>query len=150
MSFKLSQRSLDRLVGVDKNLVDVVKRAIEITSVDFGVIEGLRTLERQKELVAAGASHTMKSKHLDGKAVDLVAYIGPRVSWEIALYDDIADAMQQASRELAVAVRWGGAWVVDNIATWPKSMEDAMNYYIDIRSLAGKKPFLDGPHFELV
>ena len=58
--------------------------------------------------------------------------------------------MQQASRELAVAVRWGGAWVVDNIATWPKSMEEAMNYYIDMRSLAGKKPFLDGPHFELV
>ena len=66
MSFKLSQRSLDRLVGVDKDLVDVVKRAIEITTVDFGVIEGVRTVERQKELVAAGASHTMKSKHIEG------------------------------------------------------------------------------------
>jgi len=80
MSFQLSQRSLDRLKGVDPKLVEVVKRAIEITEVDFGVTEGLRTLERQKELVAKGASHTLKSKHIGGKAVDLVAYVGPRVS----------------------------------------------------------------------
>jgi len=73
MAFKLSQRSLDRLDGVKPQLVELVKRAIEITTIDFGVIEGLRSEERQKELVAKGASKTMKSKHLDGNAVDLMA-----------------------------------------------------------------------------
>ena len=97
MSFKLSERSLDRLNGVDQNLVDVVKRAINLTEIDFGVSEGLRTLERQKELVEKGASQTLKSKHISGMAVDLVAYIGPRVSWELKVYDDIADAIRQAS-----------------------------------------------------
>ena len=83
MAFKLSQRSLDRLEGVDDALVAVVTTAIEYTKVDFGVIEGLRTIERQQELVDRGASKTMRSKHLNGLAVDLVAYIGPRVSWEL-------------------------------------------------------------------
>ena len=75
MAFKLSQRSLDRLDGVKQDLVNVVRRAIEITTIDFGVTEGLRTEERQKELVAKGASKTMKSKHLDGNAVDLMVYV---------------------------------------------------------------------------
>ena len=60
MSFKLSQRSLDRLSGVDERLVAVVKHAITVTKTDFGVIQGLRTLEMQKELVAKGASQTMR------------------------------------------------------------------------------------------
>ena len=76
MSFKLSQRSLDRLDSVDPDLIKVVKYAIGVTKVDFGVIEGVRTLEKQKELVAAGASKTMNSKHLKGLAVDLMAYAG--------------------------------------------------------------------------
>jgi len=79
MAFKLSLRSIDRLEGVDDKLIEVVTTAIKYTKVDFGVIEGLRTIERQQELVDRGASKTMKSKHLEGKAVDLVAYIGSRV-----------------------------------------------------------------------
>ena len=150
MTFKLSQRSLDRLVGVDDALVAVVTTAIEYTKVDFGVIEGLRTIERQQELVDRGASKTMKSKHLNGSAVDLVAYIGPRVSWELNLYDDIADAMKQAATELGVVVRWGGSWTTNNICEWGGTMEQAMIHYIDIRRLANKRPFIDGPHFELV
>ena len=150
MTFKLSQRSLDRLSGVDSNLVAVVKRAIEVTKVDFGVIEGFRTIERQQELVDKGVSQTMKSKHLGGEAVDLVAYIGPRVSWELNLYDDIADAMKQAATELGVAVRWGGAWTTSNICEWQGTMEQAMNNYIDMRRLQNRRPFIDGPHFELV
>lgn len=150
MTFKLSQRSLDRLAGVDSNLVAVVKRAIEITKVDFGVIEGFRTIERQQELFDKGVSQTMKSKHLGGEAVDLVAYIGPRVSWELNLYDDIADAMKQAATELGVAVRWGGAWTTSNICEWQGTMEQAMNNYIDMRRLQNRRPFIDGPHFELV
>ena len=147
--FKLSQRSLSNLEGIDPYLVGVVKRAIEITKVDFGVIEGIRTPERQRELVQRGASQTMFSKHIEGKAVDLMAYIGSRASWELNLYDDIADAMKQAAMELQVPLRWGGAWNVPDIRDWEGTMQGAMDYYIDTRRSQGRKPFIDGPHFEL-
>lgn len=150
MSFELSLRSLDRLNGVDDSLVVVVKRAIELTTVDFGVSEGLRSIERQKELVAKGASKTMNSKHIDGLAVDLVAYIDGRVSFELNLYDNIADAMAAAAREYGVTIRWGAAWHIDDIGKWEGNMEEAMNTYIDLRRSQGKRPFIDGPHFELM
>ena len=150
MSFELSLRSLDRLNGVDDSLVVVVKRAIELTTVDFGVSEGLRSIERQKELVAKGASKTMNSKHIEGLAVDLVAYIDGRVSFELNLYDNIADAMAAAAREYGVTIRWGAAWHIDDIGKWEGNMEDAMNTYIDLRRSQGKRPFIDGPHFELM
>jgi peptidoglycan L-alanyl-D-glutamate endopeptidase CwlK len=92
----------------------------------------------------------MQSKHIDGLAVDLVAYIGPRVSWELNLYDDIAEAMAQAARDLHIAIRWGGCWHIDNIAKWDGTMEEAMNAYVDLRRSQGRRPFIDGPHFELV
>ncbi len=149
MTFKLSQRSLDNLNGVDPKLVAVVKRAIELTKVDFGVIEGLRTQERQRELVDKGASQTMASKHVEGKAVDLMAYIGSRASWELNLYDDIADAVKAAAIELDVPVRWGAAWQVSDIRKWQGTMASAMNAYIDERRAQGRRPFIDGPHFEL-
>jgi peptidoglycan L-alanyl-D-glutamate endopeptidase CwlK len=149
MAFKLSKRSLDRLEGVKPELVAVVKRAIEITRVDFGVTEGKRTRQRQAELVASGASQTMKSRHITGDAVDVVAYIGSNVQWELSLYDDIADAFKAAAQELEVKIRWGGAWTVDDIAEWDGSMQDAMDSYIDTRRSQGRKPFIDGPHFEL-
>ena len=147
--FKLSQRSKDKLTGVKTELVAVVTSAIEHTTVDFGVIQGLRTLEEQKELVAKGASQTMRSKHLTGDAVDLMAYLGSRASWELNLYDDIADAMAQAAKNNNVKLGWGAAWHIDDITKWDGSMEDAMNSYIDLRRSEGKRPFIDGPHFEL-
>lgn len=150
MSFKLSQRSLDRLEGVDERLVSAVKFAINATKIDFGVIQGLRTLEMQKALVAKGASQTMKSKHLDGRAVDLMAYIGGRGSWELNLYDEIADAMKEGADMAGVAVRWGAAWHIDDIRKWKGTMEGAMNNYIDLRRSEGRRPFIDGPHFELM
>lgn len=149
MSFKLSKRSLSHLEGVDSDLVKVVHRAIEITSVDFGVIEGLRTVEEQKALVESGASKTMNSKHLTGHAVDLAAFIGPRISWELNLYDNIADAMKAAAIEHNVKIRWGAAWHIPDIRTWSGTMEDAMNSYIDLRRSQKRRPFIDGPHFEL-
>ena len=82
MSFRLSERSLSNLQGVDEQLVATVKLAILNTKIDFGVICGLRTIEEQRVLVDKGASKTMRSKHLDGNAVDLMAYIGSRGSWE--------------------------------------------------------------------
>jgi len=80
----------------------------------------------------------------------LVAYIDGRVSWELNLYDDIADAMAAAAKEYQVTIRWGGAWHIDDIGTWQGKMEDAMTTYIDLRRSQGKRPFIDGPHFELM
>lgn len=148
--YELSQRSLSRLDGVDERLVRVVCAAIKLSNVDFGVSEGLRTEERQKELVSKGASKTMKSKHLEGKAVDLIGYIGGKVSWEITTYDDIADAVKMAAKAEGVKVRWGAAWHIDDICEYEGTMEDAMNDYIDLRRSQGRRPFIDGPHFELM
>lgn len=147
--FKLSQRSLSRLVGVKPQLVKVVKSAIEITAVDFGVVQGVRTLAEQARLVQQGASQTMNSKHLTGDAVDLMAYIGARASWEINLYDDIAEAMRQAALMHGVSIRWGAAWNLKDIRTFDGPMKLAMQQYIDLRRSQGKRPFLDSPHFEL-
>ena len=108
--FKLSNKSLDRLKGVNPDLVKVVKRAIELTEVDFSVGEGLRTIDRQKELVAKGASQTMKSRHLTGHAVDLYAIVEGTVSWEWKYYTKISDAALKAAKEFGVDVEWGGNW----------------------------------------
>jgi peptidoglycan L-alanyl-D-glutamate endopeptidase CwlK len=148
--FQLSQRSLDKLDGVKPELVEIVKRAIELTTVDFGVIEGLRTEEEQKTLVEKGASQTMKSKHLTGDAVDLMAYVGGRGCWELNVYDEIADAMKTAAIELGTPIRWGAAWTVNDMRNWEGTAEEAMNAYIDIRRAEGRRPFIDAPHFELV
>ena len=149
MTYKLSQRSLDKMGGVDERLVAVVKHAITATKTDFGVIQGLRTLEMQKALVAKGASQTMKSKHLDGNAVDLMAYVGGRGSWELNLYDDLADAMKEGANAVGCKIRWGAAWHIDSIGQHEGTMEEAMNGYIDLRRSQGRRPFIDGPHFEL-
>lgn len=108
--FKLSNKSLDRLKGVHPDLVKVVKRAIELTEIDFSVGEGLRTIARQKELVAKGASQTMKSRHLTGHAVDLYAFVDGSVSWEWKYYANISESVLKAAKELGVDVEWGGNW----------------------------------------
>jgi peptidoglycan LD-endopeptidase CwlK len=149
MSFRLSDRSMSMLQGVDEQLVATVKLAIAVAKIDFGVICGLRTMEEQRVLVDKGASKTMRSKHLEGKAVDLMAYIGSRGSWELNLYDDIADAMQEAAVETGAVLRWGAAWHINDIRDWDGTMEDAMNAYVDLRRSEGKRPFIDGPHFEI-
>ena len=150
MTFKLSQRSLDRMEGVDERLVAVARAAIGHTKTDFGVICGLRTIGEQRELVKKGASKTMKSKHIEGLALDLLAYVGSRGSWELNLYDDLADAVKQGAIDVGVAVRWGAAWHIDDIRDWNGTMEEAMNAYVDLRRSQGKRPFIDGPHFELM
>lgn len=149
MTFKLSDRSMGRLEGVEPELIGIVTRAIELTKVDFGVTCGLRSKEEQRKLVESGASQTMKSKHLEGRAVDVVAYIGPRITWELNVYDDIADAFKQAADEVDVGIRWGAAWNIYDLRGWDKTMEDAMNHYVDERRSQGRRPFIDAPHFEL-
>jgi peptidoglycan L-alanyl-D-glutamate endopeptidase CwlK len=119
--YKLGPRSIARLRGVHEDLVKVVERAIEITTVDFTVLEGLRDPLRQKKLVEAGASQTLNSRHITGHAVDLGAWIDEEVRWDWPLYHKIAAAMKEAAKELDVAIVWGGDW----------------------------RTFKDGPHFEL-
>ena len=150
MSFNLSTRSLGKLEGVDDTLVEVVKEAINLTKVDFGVTFGMRTLEEQQKLYDSGRSQTMKSKHLDGRAVDLVAYFGSDISWELNVYDDICDAMAEAARRHTLAVKWGAAWSEGDIRLYTGTAEDAMNAYVDLRRSQGRRPFIDAPHFEMM
>ncbi len=119
--FTLGSRSRQRLEGVRPDLVRVVERAIGITTVDFTVLEGRRTPERQRQLVAAGASQTMNSRHLTGHAVDLGAWVNSQVRWDWPLYYRIADAMKAAAQAEDVPIEWGGDW----------------------------KTFKDGPHYQL-
>jgi peptidoglycan L-alanyl-D-glutamate endopeptidase CwlK len=119
--FKFSKRSLGNLTGVATPLQLIVSRALLYSEVDFAVIEGVRTIERQKEMVAKGSSTTMNSYHLKGKAVDLMAYKDGKPSWDFALYVKINEAMQRAATELGFKITWGGSW----------------------------KTLVDGPHFQL-
>lgn len=121
MSYRLSKRSIGRLEGVHPDLVQVVMEAIRITSVDFTVLEGLRSVDRQRELVAKGASTTMNSRHITGHAVDLGAYVDGEIRWDWPLYHKIADAVLEAAKNQSVDLEWGGHW----------------------------KSFPDGPHFQL-
>ena len=112
-NFKLSQRSLDRLKGVDANLVKVVKRAIQISQYDFMVVEGLRSKETQAEYVKKGVSKTMNSYHLTGHAVDLAPLENGAIDWnnKKGQFDAVAKAVKQAAKELNVQIEWGGDWV---------------------------------------
>lgn len=116
MSFKLSKRSLSNLNGVHPDLVKVVKRAIELTECDFTVIEGLRTKERQAQLLKEKKTTTMNSRHLTGHAVDLAAWVIPEgsdkgtVSWDWKHYYIIEKAVKQAAQELKIPIEWGGDW----------------------------------------
>ena len=155
MTFKLSQRSLDKLEGVHPQLKAVVKKAINYTNVDFGVTNGVRDSAEQERLYASGRSQTMNSKHLiqdDGycHAVDVVAYDGSNVVWEINVYDDICDAFKKAAQEVGVSIKWGAAWSEGDIRTYDGTAEDAMNAYIDLRRSQSRRPFIDGPHFEVI
>lgn len=115
MAYVLGARSLKNLEGVHPDLATIVKRAIQVSEIDFTVTEGVRTLARQRELVAAGASRTMNSRHLKadngyGHAVDLAALIGGAVRWDWPLYGKLNLAMQSAADYLGLAVEWGGDW----------------------------------------
>ena len=117
----LDERSLKNLEGVHPDLVKVVRRAAELNEGGFVVIEGLRTTKRQRELVAAGASRTLRSRHLTGHAIDFVPLINGEVTWKWPPFAAIAVQFKRAARELGVAISWGGDW----------------------------RQFRDGPHIEL-
>ena len=107
---KLDARAERAMAGVHPDLVRVVRRAAEAGAPAFTVTEGLRALERQRKLVAAGASHTLRSRHLTGHAVDLAAEVDGRIRWDWPLYARLAEAMQAAAKDLSVPLEWGGDW----------------------------------------
>lgn len=107
MGYKLGTRSLQKLSGVHPDMVAVVKRAIELSEQDFSVLEGIRHINRQRELVKSGKSTTMNSRHLTGHAVDLVPY---PVSWDWEYFYPIVDAMKAAAEELDIEITCGADW----------------------------------------
>jgi peptidoglycan L-alanyl-D-glutamate endopeptidase CwlK len=121
MSIILGARSLSRLEGVHPDLVRVVKKAAAMSDLDFTVLEGLRTIERQRQLMAQGATRTLNSRHLTGHAVDLAPMIGGKVSWDWPLYHRLAKIVKAAAAAENVPIQWGGDW----------------------------RTFKDGPHWEL-
>ena len=129
MAFKLSNRSLSKLEGVSNDLVETVKKAIELTSVDFGVIYGVRNIEEQEKL--------FKSAYQDGEPC-----------WELQVYDNIADAMKEAAVRTGTKIGWGACWHIDDLRDWEGTAEEAMNAYIDLRRSQSRRPFIDGPHFQ--
>jgi peptidoglycan L-alanyl-D-glutamate endopeptidase CwlK len=104
-------KSLGKMAGLHPDLKRVLYRAIQLTEVDFSIIEGLRTLERQKQLVASGASKTLNSRHLDGHAVDIAPYVNGEIRWDWPLYNKLAKAMKAAAKEVGVPIEWGGDWL---------------------------------------
>jgi peptidoglycan LD-endopeptidase CwlK len=119
--FVLSARSRERLAGVHKDLAHIVHRALQLSAIDFTVLEGRRSIERQTLLYENGATRTLNSRHLSGHAVDLGAWVGGGIRWDWPLYETINQAMQLAAAEFCLPVEWGGDW----------------------------QSFRDGPHFQL-
>ena len=110
MAFKFGQRSEERLKGVHPDLVKVVRRALEISKVDLAVLEGIRSPERQAQMVKSGASQTLNSRHLTGHAIDVAPVVGNQVRWDWPLYYPLAEAMKAAAAELNIPIEWGGDW----------------------------------------
>ena len=108
--FRLGERSIRRLEGVHPDLVRVVERAIQLTPVDFTVLEGVRALTEQKRLLAIGATKTLNSRHLTGHAVDIAPFVDGKVRWDWPLFHRIAPAMDAAAAELNIPIEWGGRW----------------------------------------
>ena len=118
---KFSERSLAKLQGVDPRLVKVAELALQRSPFDFGITEGLRDLQTQKNYVHEGKSQTMNSKHLTGRAIDFVVYINGKANWDLENYQKVAQVFKQVAAEEGVQIEWGGDW----------------------------KSFKDGPHIQL-
>lgn len=111
----------ERLHTINPRLADIVRKAATYVDFDVFVVEGIRTVERQKLLVAKGASRTMNSKHLTGRAVDLAPMVEGELRWDWPLFYPLNKAMQRAADEFNTVITWGGDW----------------------------RKFRDGPHWEL-
>ena len=122
MTRTFGSRSLKSMQGIHPDLRLVLDKALQDSPLDFVVIEGLRTVERQKQLVASGASKTMNSRHITGHAVDLLPIgLDGKPAFDWPLYNQLGPAVKKAAADLGIELDWGGDW----------------------------KSFKDGPHFEL-
>lgn len=136
MTFRFSKASLDRLATVDAALQRVAHRALELSPIDFVVVQGNRTLDEQKRLYGKGrtaaqcaakgvpASYarpneakvtwTLNSNHIGGRAIDVAPYVDGGINWDdngkLGLWPKIAAAFKQAAKELDVPLVWGGDW----------------------------------------
>ena len=135
MNFKFGKSSEEKLSTVKDDLANVARKALELSSIDFGITEGKRSEQKQKQLVAEGASKTMKSKHLTGHAIDIVAYVDGGITWELKYYEEIAQSFKKAKNDLDVQIRWGGNW---------------SGYKTDDFKLDPNNKFIDAVHFELI
>lgn len=129
-TFKFGARSLRELNGVHTDLVAVANLALKKCAVDFAITDGVRTLAEQQVYVDTGASKTLKSRHIGGFAIDVVACLpNGKISYAGPLMLQIKDAMFAAAKELKVPLRWGGDW--------------------NCNGDSGDESFVDMPHFEL-
>ena len=152
MTYYLGRRSRRELGGVHPHLVRVVERAIRLTTQDFTVHDGIRTIEEQREYVRRKVSYTMRSRHLPqhdgyGHAVDLVPYINGKLRWEWGPIYRIAEAMRLAARELDVGLLWGGCW--STLTGTTEDPELLVARYVRWRRSRGLRAFIDGPHYQL-
>lgn len=153
--FKFGAASKKELVGVKTELQLLANRALELSTQDFCVYDGLRTVKEQEAHVKAGTSQTMNSKHLKGLAVDLVPWIKGKPTWDWDAIYPIACAVDAAAREMGIEsnIRWGGAWdrrlsdFHGDPAAYKRVVEE---YGARQRALGKSKVFIDGPHFEWV
>ena len=132
MNFQFGKKSEERLTTVHRDLSRVARKALSLSPVDFGITEGIRSEEKQKQLVEEGASKTMKSKHLTGHAIDIACFVDGEVTWKLEYYQIVANAFALACDELKVNLRWGGSWKVNDF------------------TLNEENKFIDAVHFELV
>lgn len=119
--YSFSQRSKDRLKGVHPKLVQVMQEAIKESPLDFSITEGVRSVERQKELFESGKSQTMRSRHISGHAVDIAVLVDGKITWDFSKYQIVADHIKTVAKSLNIPIEWGGDWT----------------------------SFKDGPHFQL-
>lgn len=156
--FVLGRRSKQRLESAHPVEAAVVATAIGITSIDFAVLETLRTDKKQRQMVRQGKSWTKNSRHLGrvprhnpeygevSHAVDLGAWVDGTISWDWEHYYVIADAMKAAAEKHGVRIKWGGCW--DYLDLYDNAKQ-ARQMYLDRKKAERKKPLNDGPHFEL-
>ena len=119
--YSFSQRSNDRLKGVHPKLVQVMQEAIKESPLDFSITEGVRSVDRQKELFESGKSQTMRSRHISGHAVDIAVLVDGKITWDFSKYQIVADHIKTVAKSLNIPIEWGGNWT----------------------------SFKDGPHFQL-
>ena len=147
MAWEYSERSKKHFQGVDRRLVALAYKVLEESEFDLMILDGRRTIEEQRQLVSTGASRTMRSKHIEGKALDVGVLVCGKLRWENDLYDYLGELYHDAALTLGVPVVWGAAWGRE-LGTYRNATE-AKSTYVAECIAAGRRAFYDGPHIEL-